>query len=618
MANNERKLATTRLDIFDGLKGLSILTIIGYYFFEHILPGGFLAVNFFLFIAGFFNFRSFYTANAQGRTIKVFAYYKQRLERLFFPMLFMISLTVTFILFFARQYFFNLRNMALSSLLFLNNYFQIWNNQSYFVQAANPSPFTHLWYVGIYGQLVLLVPLLVLLTYKWHKKPAIAANILLIISVISAVLLGYLYQPGQDPTRIYYDVLTRAFAFTFGGAMGMLYPVNLKPKPMSKRMKLIFNLVGLLAVAFSFFMILFMYGTQPFAYRFGMTLYTLLSAVVVITAIHPATIWHKIFSLKPLIYLGKRSYSYYLWFYPVYLIMPNYLRVFNANIYFSFILQFLMIALLSELTYRLFEQPVWSMPFGQEFNWKKTKHQLEYLRNNPQTLTSIKVASGFYLFIVIMGLVGIIAAPEQRSEKAQDLQTLIESNQKIAEETQQTETQTVKIVHNIEGLSQQELLYANGLDITFIGDSILLASTTQIQQVFPKAVFEGQVGRQLYNSYGVVNQLELGGSLKPTVITMLGSNGTFTTAQLNDYIEAVGTDKDHFFVTVHVDRSWADDANKQIFAAAQRYGNVKVIEWNSYSNDHSEWFAELDGIHPNEEGSLELAKFIAQEIYRQR
>lgn len=618
MSNNQPNLGAKRLDIFDGLKGLSILIIIGYYFFEHILPGGFLAVNFFLFIAGFFNFRSFYTANEQGRKIKVLDYYKQRLERLFFPMLFMISLTVTFILFFARHFFFNIRNMAVSSLLFVNNYYQIWNNQSYFVQAANPSPFTHLWYVGIYGQLILLMPLLILLTFSWHKKPAITTNILLVISVISAVLLGYLYQANEDPTRIYYDVLTRAFAFTFGGALGMLYPVKLKPKPMRKKIKLTFNLIGLLAVVLSFFMIKFMYGTQPFAYRFGMTLFTLVSAVVVVTAIHPETIWHKVFSLRPLTFLGKRSYSYYLWFYPVYLIMPSFLTMFNANIYVSFLIQFITIALLSELTYRLFEKPIWSLPFGQDFNWKKSKHQLQYLRNHPQTLTSIKVTSGVYLFIVIMGIVGVIAAPEQQSETAQDLQVLIESNQKIAEETQQSETETVKIVHNIEGLTQQELLYANGLDITFIGDSILLASTTQIQQVFPKSVFDGQVGRQLYNSYGTVSQLEASGSLKSTVVTILGSNGTFTPAQINDYIETVGTDKDHFFVTAHVDRSWADDVNKQIFAAAQRYGNVKVIDWNSFSNDHPEWFAETDGVHPNEEGSLELAKFIAQEIYRQR
>ena len=48
-----------RLAFFDGYRGVLILLILTYYFFQHILPGGFLAVNAFLMVAGFFAFRHF-------------------------------------------------------------------------------------------------------------------------------------------------------------------------------------------------------------------------------------------------------------------------------------------------------------------------------------------------------------------------------------------------------------------------------------------------------------------------------------------------------------------------------------------------------------------------------
>lgn len=594
-----------------------MLAIIIYYFYQHILPGGYLAVNLFLFIAGFFNFRHFYVADLRNKKIKILDYYKKRLSRLFFPMLAMIVSTGTFILLFARDYFFNLRNMGLSSLLFLNNFYQIINEQSYFVQAANPSAFTHLWYVAILGQLILFTPLLMKLFHSWHKRPSITVNMLLVLSLVSAFLMAYLYQEGSDPTGVYYSVFTRAFAYTAGGAVGLLFPARLSAKPMYGKVKWIFNIVGLVVVVLLFFMLKFMYGTQAFAYRFGMTLFTILSAVLVIVSIHPSVIWNKVFSFPLFTFIGKRSYSYYLWYYPVYLILPSTLQQFNLSTTVLSVIQFVVIAIFAEISYQLFERNKISLPVGQDFNWQKSKHQFNYLRANKNSLQGVKILTGAYIINALIGGFTILAASENRAETAQELQTVIEENQKIAEETQVQDTENVKLINNIEGLNQQEMLYANGLDVTFVGDSVLLAAAEQIRNVFPKAVIEGEVGRQLYNSVPVVNSLASQDKLRPTVVTILGSNGTFTAGQLNDFINAIGMDKDIYLVTSDAQRSWVSDANQQLIAAAQRFGNVHIIDWYSFANDKSEWRYE-DNAHPTKEGAHELAVFLAKEIYRQR
>lgn len=607
-----------RIPIFDGLKGVAILTIIGYYFFEHIMPGGFIAVNLFLVIAGFFNFRHFYVADQRGKPLNYIAFIRKRFERLFFPMLAMIMMVVTYILLFNRNYLPNVRNMGLSALGFFNNYYQILNEQSYFVQAANPSPFTHLWYVSLYGQSVILTPILIFLTYSWHKKANITINILLIISLVSAVLMAYLYQGSSDPTRVYYDLLTRLSAFTLGGALGLLLPERLNPKPIPKTITHGLNGIGVIVYILAFFMVRFMFGTKPFAYRFGLSLFSILSLAMILTAIHPSSIWNKVLSFKVFSWIGKRSFSYYLWYYPVYLLSPQNIALFNRLPGLNYIFKFALIIGLAEITYQLFEQKSISLPVGQDFNWKKTKYQFNFLRNHPQGLYLVKFLVCCYIFNFVMGTVGMaISSQAKGTKQTQEIEQIIESNLKIADETKNESAAPPKVVNHIEGLDQEVLLFASGLDITFIGDSTLAASTEHLKEVFPKAVIDPQVARQLYNSYDVVDRLKANNQLASTVVTMLGTNGTYTTGQLDDYIQDIGLERKQYYVNILVDRPWTQDANYQLNQAAERYGNVTVIDWASFASGHAEWFAS-DGVHLNEEGAKEFSKFMAKELYSKR
>ena len=606
-----------RMDIFDGYKGISIIMIMFYYFYQYLLPGGYLAVNVFILIAGFFNVRYFYLKSLNNEKVSIFSFYKRRFKRLFFPMLAVIITTIPFIILFVRDYFFNIRNMALSSLLFVNNYYQIIKEQSYFVQAANPSSFTHLWYVALLAQLLLLTPIFMKLFYSWHKKPSVAANFFLIVSVISTVLLNYWYKDGQDPTHVYYSLLTRSFAYTLGGALAMILPPKLKAKRMPRKVKRIFNITSFVCLILLFLMAKFMYGTMPFAYNYGMVLFTIVFVILLMTSIHPETIMCKLFSLKPLVYIGKRSYSIYLWYYPIYLLIPNILGPLAQNGYILLSVQFILLFVLSEINYQLFELEKISIPVGQNFNFKQMRQRFKFLKYHPQQFTFEKILTGTYLVLFSITVIGMAVAPESKNDTADELQKVIESNKKIAEKSQDEKSEEVKIINNIEGLSKQELLYANGIDISFFGDSILLSSADRLKEIFPKAIINGEVGRQLYNSVQQLQWLKSKGYIKPVLVTLLGSNGSFTEGQLKDYIDAAGKESTIFFVTAAVDRPWTNEVNEQLYQAEQKYGNVKIIDWHSYSSGHPEWFYE-DNAHPNPEGAQEFSKFIAREVFRQR
>ena len=363
-------------------------------------------------------------------------------------------------------------------------------------------------------------------------------------------------------------------------------------------------------------MMAFMYGTQGFAYYFGMFLYTFILGVFFVILAQPTSIWHRLLAFKPLACLGRRSYSYYLWFYPIYLLVPKISFFRNVSYQWMFVIQFIIILIFSEVSYRIFERKQLDLPIGQDFNYKKMRHQFNILSRSGKALVSVKIMTFIYIFVAVFGILGLIQS-KSATDDINELETLIKTNQNDLALNQQPSTEN-RAINNIEGLSQEVLLYANGLGITFFGDSTLLSSANQLRAVFPKAIIDGQIGRQLYNSYRDLATMQEQGLIEDTIVFMLGANGTFNQMQIDDIISMLGNQQQIYFVTSNAQRTWTVDANQQLKRASERYGNVQVIDWASYSAGKDEWLRESDHAHPTTVGAQEMAKFIAQEIYRLR
>ena len=68
----------------------------------------------------------------------------------------------------------------------------------------SPSPFKNLWSLAIEGQFYIIWPFILIIGLKICKNKVKFANVVLIAAISSAVLMGILYQPGFDPSRVYY------------------------------------------------------------------------------------------------------------------------------------------------------------------------------------------------------------------------------------------------------------------------------------------------------------------------------------------------------------------------------------------------------------------------------
>jgi len=603
MQESQKNSKYKRVAALDGFKGMMILAIIGYYYFQNYLPGGFFAVNAFFAVGGYLAFRDnkhlFHKKPVEW-------HFSSKLSRLWLPMLFMIIGTVAFLFIVLPEQLKNIRMMSLSSLVFFNNYYQIINQQSYFVQSINPSPFVHLWYVSLYFQLMLIAVGIRKIFNRLNLLRMQESLVLLILSILSAIFMTVMYVIQKDPSYIYYAISTRIFSFLLGGVLSYFTEGQLSLSlPKSKSSSLFTQLIGVVALLLMGWMILSFNGIQDETYLYGMQLFSIVSIVFLWSILHENSVLNYFLRFRGFTFFGRRSFSYYLWFYPVHMFAPYFQNGEESNVVFLGI-QILCIILLSEITYKIFETKQWLVPLGQSFSFMSIHHFV--MRELPPVKKMMGMAFSFtYIILIGLAFVGFFQSTTETNLVAQQLENVIKRNQELIEQTTQEESTTVdpnKEIQLKEQIAQEP--------VTFVGDSILLAAADKIQEIFPKAIIDGKIGRQLYSSPATLQELISKDKMANRVVTLLGTNGTFSQKQLDEYIRTLG-DRELYFVTIFAPVKWNNEVNQQLQEAKTRHANVHIIDWYEFAKNHAEWFYE-DKIHPNTQGAEELAQYSLESI----
>lgn len=601
----------------DGMQAVAIIAIIFYHLMPHVLPGGYLAVNFFFVLTGFFITSSVIEEYAQRGKLAYKRYLSKRFHRLFLPLLWMLIVVTTYITLFQRDLLLNLRPWLLSSLGMVNNWWQISVGGSYFEQFYVQSPFMHLWFLSIVSQFYVIWPLIVLLLLALYKNKRIILYAAIGLSLFSALAMAMLYVPGEDASRVYYGTDTRLFSFMIGSALSVVWPLERLDEPVPKHIGRRLTLAGLLSYAVIGAMFSGMLDSQTFTYRGGMYLNSIIIGVAVVLTAHPATTVSRLMRFKPIQWLGRRSFLLYLWYYPV--ISLYQAKVVDTSIDPArhILIQLALIFSLSEIGYQIFEKGSLNLPFT--LSWRPSEAIARIKTLGSRRLTEHlreKIIVIIGICSLLIALTGFAQAQPGKNAEVQQLREQIAASQTKMEEMNRDDSIRSRAINNIEGLERQTVLFAHDADITFIGDSVLLSVADQLVTIFGRAVVDGAVSRQLYQTSAVITALEKRGQLHDTVVVFLGSNGTFTQKQMETFVEQVGTSRNLFFLTTNVPRIWKDSVNEQLKLAESKHSNVHILDWDAYSSEHDEWLLE-DQVHPNPTGAQQLALFVAEEIYRE-
>lgn len=302
---------------FDVLRGIGIIGIVLYHIFPAVFRGGFLGVPLFFVLSGYLMFTTSQKRWEQG-DFHIGRYYKKRLFRILPPLYVMVMAVCCFLTLFQRNQMAGIRGEVCSIFLGCDNWWQIWQNASYFTKIGGISPLTHLWFLALEIQLYLLWPLLFLL---YQKGCQILGGrkicfLFLILALLSAGRMLYLYSPGGDPSRVYYGTDTMSFPILLGnflGAARQQFPKLCNPITGKKGMA-VWSGIAALIIAVLF---LTVDGQNDFVYQGGLFLVSLFFAVVICVTENWKDETKTQKSTLLVSWLGEKSYLIYLWHYPI-------------------------------------------------------------------------------------------------------------------------------------------------------------------------------------------------------------------------------------------------------------------------------------------------------------
>ena len=183
-----------------------------------------------------------------------------------------------------------LRPQVLSALTYSTNWYLIATDGSYFQQLGRPLLLRHLWSLAIEEQFYLLWPLaLVVLLRRFRGRLGPIALAVAGVTAASAVWMAVLYQPGQDPSRLYYGTDTRISTILMGALLALFWRPSALAHGGARRHGPLFDVIGVAALAGVLLFFLHSTDTAGSLYRGGFVGLAALSALAVAAATHPGT-----------------------------------------------------------------------------------------------------------------------------------------------------------------------------------------------------------------------------------------------------------------------------------------------------------------------------------------
>ncbi len=158
------------------------------------------------------------------------------------------------------------------------------------------------------------------------------------------------------------------------------------------------------------------------------------------------------------------------------------------------------------------------------------------------------------------------------------------------------------------------LPHVSGSEVTAVGDSVMVAATPALDQALPGIYIDAQVGRQFYTGLQVIQELKAQGQLRQIVVVGLGTNGTVTSAEISQLFAEIGPGRRLVLVNTFEDRSWEQEVNSTLAAAAADHPSTVVLANWFTTIEHRTDLLWPDGIHPQPAGGVVYAKMLKQAV----
>lgn len=609
----------------DGIKGLALIAIVLYHCMQQRLPGGFYGVDVFFTVSGFLIAVSLIRSLAKTGSLNLVRYIPKRAVRLYPALFLLIPVIVSVGWLFDHDILVSIRDQVITVLLGCYNWYAIAGGQSYFDQM-NPQVFRHLWFIGVLMQFYVIVPFIVWLMWKL-RQTKLSSLIPLGLAAFSSIAMWVMYVSKGDPTRVYFGTDTHSMGLMLGVALAWwvtapqlgharqravpmprtisssasaaAHRVPLPQIPVEHR---IWNAAAPVLAFLSLIALVTMavIGKQDaFAFRGGIILSSLLSVLLIAGTISDDSWMQSLMVFKPLASLGKYSYGIYLWHWPLWILSSALApKIFKAVGPWPLIMTALLTAIAVMISWLMVEKPAAT---------HSVISVVVPLRTNKKNHAARVIAVDVILVLSLVGCAqGIAHAPAKTTMQ-------IQLEQQAAQLERMQKTEHVLLRHAVPAPPKPKHEMPTGDQITAIGDSVMLASSQGLSEVFPGIQTDASVSRSIMVAPELIGNALSAGSLRQWVLIGLGTNSAITPDQLDQIRNMIGPDRVLVLVNAHGDRTWIPPTN-QVLAdyAAAHPDNVVLVDWDATANANAQVLGS-DGIHPSMDSDI-YAKAVRQTI----
>ena len=601
----------------DGLRAIAVLAVIAYHLNLGWASGGLLGVGVFFVLSGYLITNLLVAEWERHGRIQFKNFWFRRARRLLPALFIMLAVVISWVTLFKPGEMVSLRGDALAAALYFSNWWYVFHHVSYFAKFGPPSPLTHLWSLAVEEQFYLVWPLLLAFGLRFVRKKTILIPITIALACASALAMAVIYQPGTDPSRVYYGTDTRAFGLLIGAVLALAWPSR-NAKHNAKHAPWGLDLIGFAGLAGILWMVWQTNEYQTFLYRGGLVVLSLATAAAVAAVVHPASRLGKILGWGPLRWIGVRSYGIYLWHYPVIVLTSPTVNT-GAFDPLRAGLQVGASIVLAALSWHFIEEPIRQGAIGRVVERWRARRSLRGTLRWSTWAGSLGLLG--VLALSIGGLSGWVEAMPVSAPGPASI-GLGHHNHHVhvggSSSTSNSPSTPPSTPPSSASSSSSSSSPAtppalSGASVTAIGDSVMVDAKPYLQQDLPGIVVSAHVGRQLIQTPPVIARLKAEHKLGQVVILELGNNGPYTKAQLMSLLRSLGPTRHVIMINTRVPMPWQDVVNSLMAQVARTDPQVTLVNWYKASANENGWFYP-DGVHLNPTGAQVYANLLVQAV----
>jgi peptidoglycan/LPS O-acetylase OafA/YrhL len=623
----------------DGLRAVSVMAVLVYHHYvvggssPGWLPGGFYGVEVFFVVSGYLITSLLLDERNRTGTIALKEFWFRRARRLLPALFLMLGVVILYSLLFLRDNAISeLKSDVVAALTYTSNWWQIIANRSYFETAGRPELLRHLWSLAIEEQFYLFWPLILGVVLKRLGRDR-APWAMVGVGLLSSGAMALLYTWGVKDTNLYYATPTRLSGLLLGSALAFYWTPRRVRGTTGKHARVVLDLGGVLGLYLLWWSFRGTHDYDAIAFRGGFLIVDIATLLVICAVVHPRSDMNRLLGVPLLVWIGLRSYGIYLWHFPIFAVTRA--SDFESTFGFTppgwlwFALRLGLTVSIAALSYRYVEVPIRSGAI---------RSYMERLRSargaGKRRLATRGFAAAACISLLGVGLgTGLAnAQPEgqkihgidnqaaeekidpdaARTEAVAELQARLRATTSTAPTTT-IDPNTATTLPVVAPTTAAPAPPPPPPAVLGIGDSVMLGARGALQQAIPGMVVDAVVSRAFANAIPALQYYKDHGLLPGIVVVHLGTNGRFGDGEFDTMMSVIGTDRQAFFLTARMPRSWEADVNAHLVAGVSRHANAHLIDWRQYSGCHADWFAR-DGFHVTANGAREYANFVRAHV----